>query len=182
VERFKKVDDIAVAFIYFNHKSNPSKLSLFGTILRQIFESQSSVSSAIRKIYAAHILRGTHPSLEDYSTLLRSEVERYSTVYVVIDALDECSNRDDARLLLLTELRKLQPKLRLLVTSRSYISDMHRLFPNTGRLEIWAAEEDIKQYLAVKISRERRLNDHVEADPRLKDDIIAAIVENVKGM
>jgi len=123
----------------------------------------------------------TRPTLSEYADLLQSEVRRFSKVFIVIDALDECSESNGTRDNFLAEIRKLQPTIHLLVTSR-HIEIIERAFKNAARLEIRASDEDVRKYLEGRIASEPQLVRHVEKDSTLQDTIINAIVEKAKGM
>jgi hypothetical protein len=151
--------------------------------LQQLIHRQSIISDEVRDVYKAHISKKTHPSLKEYSTLLQSELRAFSKVFIVIDALDECPEFDETRSNLLHEVQKLQPKLRLLITSRPQISaDIERSFVDAARLDIYANPEDIKMYIEGRIQKDVRLKNNVDEDPSLKDDIIETIVKKAEGM
>jgi len=102
----------------------------------------------------------------------------FSKVFVVVDALDECS--DSTREELLPALRSLAGT-NLLVTSRD-IASIARDFQEDKQLNIRAREEDIRNYIEGRIPRLRFLKIHVDKDAALKEDIVKAIVESADGM
>jgi hypothetical protein len=112
--------------------------------------------------------------------LLQYEVSSFSKVFVVIDALDECLENDGTRESLIAEIKKLQPSIHLLVTSR-HIASIEREFEKAARLEILANDEDIRRYLGGRIER-GRLKLHIRADPTLKHVIVNTLVGNARGM
>jgi len=132
-------------------------------------------------LYDYHIKKGTRPTLSEYSKLLQSEVRTFSKAFIIIDALDECPEINGTRMSFLTEVRKLQPSIHLLVTSR-HIPAIEREFREATRLEISASDEDVRRYLEGRIAKESQLASHVEADPALQGKIIDTLVENAKGM
>ena len=121
------------------------------------------------------------PTLAECANLLQSEVRGFSKIFIVIDALDECPESNGTRMSFLMEIRKLQPNIHLLVTSR-YIPSIEREFEKAERVEIRASNEDIRRYLGGRIERGHRLVRHVRADPALHKTIINTIVEKAKGM
>jgi hypothetical protein len=131
-------------------------------------------------LYHHHVKKRTRPTLSEWSKLLQSEVRRLSKVFIIIDALDECPESNGTRDSFLIEIRKLQPSIHLLVTSRHIptISD----FENAARVDVRASDKDVRRYLKDRIERERRLVRHVKADPTLQETIINTIVEKAKGM
>src|SRR5205085_10842297 len=121
------------------------------------------------------------PTLGEWSKLLQSEVHRFSKVFIVIDALDECFEGDGSRWSFLAEIQKLHPSIHLLVTSR-HISTIEHEFEKAACMEIHASDEDVRRYVEGRIEQERQLSRHVKADPALQETIINAIVEKAKGM
>ena len=123
----------------------------------------------------------TRPTLTDCTDLLQSEARGFSKVFIVIDTLDECSESNGTRDSFLTEIRKLQPNVNLLIASR-HISTIEREFENQARVEIRASDDDVRRYLESRIERERRLQCLVGEDMGLQGTIINTIVEKAKGM
>lgn len=112
---------------------------------------------------------------------MQAEIRRYSKVFIVADALDECPEDNGTRGDLLTELRSLVAAVNLLFTSR-YLTSIERDFQGTKRLDIRANDDDIRRYIEVRIQREHRLARHVRADPTLQESIVNTIVGNAEGM
>ena len=118
---FLHVDNIGFAFLYFNYKEYRKPVELLGSLLKQIMERKSGIGKGIRELYEKYLRRQAHPTLDEISRLLQSELCDPSTFYIVIDAIDECI---DAKSTLLVELQKLQPILQLLVTARPHIKSV----------------------------------------------------------
>ena|SRR6266536_5984109 len=104
-----------------------------------------------------------------------------SKVYFVIDALDESTDHGKTRDSFLDSLRHLPSKAHLLVTSR-YIPDVERSFQDLARLEIHAADVDVKTYLEKQLQDHHQLANYVQDHPSLKVTIIDAIVRRTDGM
>ena len=147
--------------------------------MQQLVQRKPVVSDEIASLYHSHIKERTRPTLSKWSELLQSEVRRFSKVFIVVDALDECleSTRDN----FLVEIRRLQPSIHLLVTSR-YNATIECESDKAARVEIRANDEDVKRYLKDRIERECQLVHQVRKDPSLQELIINTIVENSKGM
>jgi NACHT domain len=180
---FFQDDDVGIAFIYCNYKDQgQTAVDLLGSLLQQLFQRQLRVSDEFTTLYQRHIEKKTRPSLTEFSRLLQSQLSVFSKVFVVLDALDECPERNGTRDDLLSELQKLQPTLRLLVTARPNITPAEHGFNDASLLEIQASDKDIERYVQARIDKEVRLKRHVKADPTLTVTIINTIVKNVKGM
>lgn len=120
------------------------------------------------------------PSLEELSDTLREVLTGFSTVYVVIDALDECEDSDGSRRQFLAKLQDLQAEqdVRLLATSR-FISEIEEEFKQAEILEIRASEDDVRRFVAGQISR---LPKCIQRDSALQQFVEERITERVDGM
>jgi hypothetical protein len=59
-QTFQLVYDTRIAFIYFNHKENPSGVDLLGNLLKQILQQQTDISPPIRDLYNRHTISSFH--------------------------------------------------------------------------------------------------------------------------
>lgn len=100
-------------------------------------------------------------------------------MFVVLDALDECS--DSTREELLPVLKSLASNINLLVTSRE-LASIAREFQQNKQLNIRANDQDVRMYIEGRIPRVRFLKIHVNHDSALQEDIVKAITGNVDGM
>jgi hypothetical protein len=104
----------------------------------------------------------------------------YSTVYLVVDALDECTDRNGARKKFVNKLRELQAMtpLRLLITSR-FNPEIEKWFKSDLKLEIRASSNDVRRYVAGQVPR---LPNCVQRNCELIQEIPDRIAEDVDGM
>lgn len=155
-----------------------SPVNLVASLWAQLVQN-GSLSSEVKDLYRAYTHRRSLPTLSDVSKILQSEICRYSKIFVVVDALDECAESN--RSVLLKELRALQPTLNLLVTSR-FLDSISNNFEGATRLEISASAEDVQTYVIRRISREQRLWRLVGEDAALRKAIVETVVGNSKKM
>lgn len=87
---------------------------------RQLVHDKDNMSDDVKALYKEHADQETRPTLDNITEVLAEEIRRHEKVYVVVDALDECS--ESSRLELLGKIQKMQPTSRVLVTSRLYDS------------------------------------------------------------
>lgn len=144
-------------------------------------QQQSVLSEDIKSLYKHHSRERTRPLLAEYIRLLQAHIQRFSRVFIVVDALDECSEDDGVRNLFLAQLLRLLPNIRLLVTSRE-ITSLGQAFDGATRLEIRAHDEDVRTYLQVRVEEQALLRSHIMDDPSLKDTIIDNIIDKANGM
>lgn len=132
-------------------------------------------------LYHDHRQKQTRPTLAEWSKWLQFEVRRPSNVFIVIDALDECPESEGTRESFLAAIQKLQPTIRLLITSR-HIPTIERVFEMAAQVEIRASDEDVRRYLERRIASAPQLERHMIKDQTLKDRIVSALVKKAEGM
>ena len=81
----------------------------------------------------------------------------------------------------MTELQRLQPRLRLLVTSRD-LPNIQCQLERAARLEVRARDEDIIKYLQERIASSERICRYTEKDSDLPDNIVKIITSKADGM
>ena len=176
-------ENTSLAYVYCSYKEQEDHTvaNLFANILQQLIPEDAAIPGEIMSLYHHHVRKQTRPMLTEWFNLLQSEIRRSSTVLIVIDALDECREEDDAGNNFLQELKRLQPFIRLFVTSRPN-SVIEQEFEKAIHLEIHAHDSDVRRYLEQRIVRNPRFRCRVEEDQALQGDIINAIIEKSKGM
>ena len=181
-------ESTSLAYVYCSYKEREDHTvaNLITNILQQLIPEDAAIPGEIMSLYRHHVGKPTRPTLTEWSKLLQSEVRRSSTVLIVIDALDELCEEgrreeDDTTDKFLQELKRLQPFIRLFVTSRPN-SVIEQEFEKAIHLKIHAHDSDVRRYLEQTIVRNRRLRRRVEKDPALQGDIINTIIKKSKGM
>ncbi|KAL2069357.1 hypothetical protein VTL71DRAFT_15695 [Oculimacula yallundae] len=172
---------IGVSFIYCNYKEqiNQTILELMSSLLRQLAAGASELSPTLLNGFKKKYDDKMRHSLPEVLEALEVIVATYQTVYVVIDALDECTDSDGTRSEIVELLRELPLNLKILCTSRDTIGS---LFLDAGKIQIYAKETDVEQYLKGRIEKSVRLRSHVRADPTLLQSILDSIMKRVDGM
>ena len=87
-------DDVGIVGLFCNYREPEKVVTLIGSLLQQIVLRQSDISDDICRLYKTHVTKHTRPSILEYSTLLKAECRSLSTLFVVVDALDECVQRN----------------------------------------------------------------------------------------
>jgi hypothetical protein len=175
-------DTNGVAYIYCNYQAQAGQNTtiLLAAILRQLVQARRSIPEPVSRLYELHSSRGTRPSLEEIFSTLQSILRSYSSVYLVIDALDECLDEDRTHRQLLARVRGLQKEanLHLMVTSR-FIPEIGEEFRQATRLEVRASDEDVKKFIAGQIYR---LPGLVHDNKKLQILVQDTITQAVDGM
>ncbi|OBT64232.1 hypothetical protein VE03_06864 [Pseudogymnoascus sp. 23342-1-I1] len=177
---YAKHCEVAQIFCNYKTQSEQNTTSLLSAILKQLVQAKPSAAKAASILYDRHSSHGTRPSLDEIFAALKTTMMSFWTVYVVIDALDECADRDGTRSQFLGKLRDLQQEfdVRLMVTSRAN-TDIVGQFKSSPMLEIRASPADVKKYVRGQIHRLPRC---VQRDEKLHGEVEDKIVEAVDGM
>jgi hypothetical protein len=180
--RFADDGTIGIAYIYCNFRRQAEQTTelLLANILKQLAGWQERLPASVQELYKRHKARYTRPILDELSTTLQSVVRAYSRVYIVIDALDECEDKDYNRGKLLTELFSLQNEtgVNLFFTSR-FIPEITKKFVSCLSVKIRPSKEDVWNYLDKHISD---LPDFVTNDTSLQTEIKTEIDAAMDGM
>jgi hypothetical protein len=182
LERTFKQENVGIAYIYCTYREqNQTAGNLVASLLKQLIQQRPAIPGNIRDLYRHHRSRQTHPPLSEYSRLLQAELRHFLKVFIVIDALDECSEESRIREHFLAEVQKLLPMVRLLVTSR-HILDIKHKFEGAARLGICASDGDLKRYLESRIESQHPLASYARTDPTLRSDVLTTIIKRAHGM
>jgi hypothetical protein len=179
------VQGIGFAIIYCNHKDNLSQRFEYfiGAIVRQLVERRQSIPADVRTIWSKHRGKETMPTRDEYLTLLRSLSKDCSEVYIVIDALDECIDKNGQIIwnTLLAELKNSVPNLRLLYTSRN-IDDTSGILNGANQIEILSTDADVRAYVEAQVKSKDILLQFCRQDSNLLNDILQEVVSKAEGM
>jgi hypothetical protein len=179
---FEHDSNVGVAWIYCDYRCTrvQTPVNLIAGLWRVLLDRRAPSQKA-KELYQRHADRGTSPRLSEISELLQSEVSRYSRVFVVLDALDECLSDNHTDITLVRELKALRPIVSLMITARS-LKILQRDFGTAATLEVIASADDIRNYVASQLYEEPRLSQRVSEDAALREDIIRAVPETSEGL
>ncbi|KAL5377140.1 hypothetical protein DPSP01_009953 [Paraphaeosphaeria sporulosa] len=173
---------VGIACVYYNYKAQEEQdtSSMLAAIVKQLVQSRPAMAEPVARLYKQHADRGTKPSLDEIFSALQEIVAKYSTVYIVIDALDECRDSDGTRSQVLARLKDLQVRqdIRLMATAR-FIPEIEAEFQKAAKLEIRASDRDVRRFVAGQMDR---LPKCIQRDPALQKVVQEKILERVDGM
>ena len=169
-----------IATIYLKYNDPEQTLNnILADLLKQLVQEQETLPDILRELYQSYSDSNNPPSLDDISAALLSSLDMYSEVFFIIDALDECG--DEIRWAMIEKLRELEPKVRLLITSR-FQGNIDEELENFKRLEIKANKADIELFIDSQIQKNVNLRRVVEKSPSLRGDIKEGVVRTAKDM
>lgn len=171
----------AVVMVYLSYYEQETQTltNLLGSILAQILHKLPCILEELQDLYRDYRETGRKMSSSEHLEYIRFIIEKLSKVFIVIDALDECS--ENVRRPFLENILSLQPKVQLFFTSRcvtSITADLKDLEP----LEISAKGDDMKQYLSKRLLEEKQLHRIVLADLCLEQSLVTTIIKRSHGM
>ncbi|KAL1877362.1 hypothetical protein VTK73DRAFT_8657 [Phialemonium thermophilum] len=149
-------DGIACIYIYFQSgaEHQASFTSILICLLRQLFQRRQSIEllEALRSMCKDWWELHKPPRSEAFVQLFRDGLATFQTVYLVLDALDNCQNSpvEPTRDRLHEEIRTLPPNVMILVTSR----DGWQVGRDLGadrELRITPQRSDVENYVRSRI-------------------------------
>ncbi|RDH31146.1 ankyrin repeat-containing domain protein [Aspergillus welwitschiae] len=181
-EKCKYDRSVGLAYIYCNFRrhNEQSVDDVLASLIKQLCQRMLSLPEDIKSLYAQHKKRQTRPKLDELFESLSVLLGHFSRIFIVVDALDEYSSRDEALRRLLLELFRLQSNstVSIFATSR-HSPAIQSAFEGCLQQEISAAAEDVRAYLEGHISQLSRV---VLRNDELQKEIVNAITKTVNGM
>jgi Cdc6-like AAA superfamily ATPase len=179
--RFQNDSSIVVAYLYCNSKKQDEQKAqdLLVNLLKQLAEGKSPLPDGVTSLYRRHKDKRTRPSLDEISEALRLVATKYSRVFILVDALDECQAIGHCRDTLLSEIFGLQEHgVNFFATSRE-MSGITEKFKQSPSLDIRADKQDLRRYVDGRISD---LPSFVRREPDRQEEVKTEIVKAVDGV
>lgn len=170
-----------VAWIYCDYRdsSTHNVLLFIASLLKQILQNTRPLPSSVKDLYNSHGKGKSSITLVEARELLKIFVAVQERCFVVVDALDECT--DEIREQLVNELTSLKPSISLLVTSRPILS-IENKFTEATIIPIVPNKNDVEIYIDQRLETETKLHKIVETDLLLQQEIRSTLVAKNQGM
>ena len=177
-------EDITVAGFYCDHLAQKEQtvINIVGAILKQLVGGREILDD-IREAFqeGKNEAGGRRPRLADLTRMLRAAIVSLPQVFICIDGLDECLPKALPELLeSLSEIVRESPRTKIYLTGRPHITEaIHRYFTKAIAIPISPNQDDIRNYLEMRIDRD----DKPEAmNSGLRADIVRIILEKMPDM
>lgn len=182
IERLKKVhkqsSDTCLAYYYCHYTHGEDEaLPLLAWVVGQACRQLGWIPDELRALFE----QGYDPQVHELQNVLAVLLERLETLFLVVDAVDESSPRDELLCLISAlVLDKRFVKVRILATSREYF-DIQRVFGGLSKVISMsndAVDEDLRLFVRAKLAASRRLH-------RCRDmlgEIEDVLVSKARGM
>jgi hypothetical protein len=154
---------------------------MIGALTAQLVWRAQSIPTAALDLFKQRIKTRRSMDAEDAKTIFKLVLAQFDTVYICIDALDECDPPSRSELLQFLKVMD-SPSIRLFLTGRHSVEAeltgiLSNISPKT--IAIIAAEEDIRLYLSQQLEKDRypkAMNDD------FKNQIVEKLVEISQGL
>ncbi len=177
--RYAEQHSVGVAAIYCNFKERNSQTpeNLVAGWCTQLIKQ--TLPESLVDIHQTHSTQKTRPTRKEVVQIFEEIFQRLDTAYLVVDALDECS--EDVRDFLLNFFETLPSNTRLLVTTR-HIDEITREFRTSPMVEIRASLSDLKKYAASRFGSIRKLSGLIRDHAPLEQDMCNGVASKAEGM
>ncbi|KAI4682832.1 hypothetical protein J4E81_009453 [Alternaria sp. BMP 2799] len=180
-ERYHDDPTVGLVHLFCNYRRHNEQTleALLSGLLKQLVQHQVPLPECVTSLYDTQ-QRGASNRIQATTEALKSVMATYSRVFIVLDALDECSTSHGCRTQLLSSVQSLQKQchINLLATSR-FIPEIMEKFRTACQLEIQADSNDVRRYLSDNINR---LPGFVQDNIGLREEVVSKIVEAVRGI
>ena len=180
-EMFGHDASVGIACIYCNFKQQVDQKvdHLLASLLKGLLQGQTNVPQDVELLRQRHKSKGSRPSIIELSDTIKAITRDWSRIFLVIDALDECTGAG-TRSRLLNEITSLQNHVNVsfFATSR-FIPDILEEFNGQLTLEIRATDGDVSAYITDRMTE---LPAFVRRNNMLQEEIVSEITAAVDGM
>ena len=178
------------AYCEYKQQDIQSPQNLLASLWPQLVKSKDNVGPNAKALYTHHKRLRTTPDIDEITRLVYSEMKEFSCVYILVDAIDECSAEVGHRAGFLKILQSLLDpgsidgtRVQIMVTSRTKDS----LLSGVTSVEIIAAHEDVRSFAIRRLQdqetyRSRTIFDYVCKDEAMRDKLATAIVGKAQGI
>ncbi|KAL8749605.1 MAG: hypothetical protein Q9199_007582 [Rusavskia elegans] len=184
------VQDHALAYFYFafDDQALQKVEDMIRSLAAQLCSQCTSIPDCIESLYSKCLegrLQPAHPTYDMLREMLRQLFGCFNQVFIVLDALDECTERHDL-ILALEEMAGWQnSELHLLTTSRKELEleeCMNTLTKEADRIGIQGmpVEADISSYVLGRLRTDRRLKRWHKTE--LEEEIAMTLTSKAHGM
>jgi Cdc6-like AAA superfamily ATPase len=171
--------DIHTTLSFFFDFNDPGKQrleDLLRSLAVQLYRSGNKATRSLDDLFASHNNGGEQPDTTALSAYINTMIGAIGKAYIIIDALDECTERSE----LIQWLETLSPnKAQLIITGRPEV-EFEREIPqllnerNCILLDNQAVNADIRSYVKATLKQRREF-----IDKSLSSDILEMIYDKI---
>ena len=180
---------VGLIYFYCDHQ-DPKKQTFrnfLGAGISQLLKQRPQCMEDIIELYTRKGGEAAgKPSIEECLQLLKTITLHFTTIYIVVDALDECSEVE-AFFAGLNRLRSSRPPkmtVKVLLTSRQEVPIQRQILPYATQSLCLTTNigPDIRRFITGQVHAHVSTNKLKFRDPDLQRQIIAALCDGADGM
>ncbi|KAK2756076.1 hypothetical protein FQN54_005483 [Arachnomyces sp. PD_36] len=143
----------AVAYFYFDYNDSEKRStnSLLRSLIFQLSTQCETMPQSLLEVYKAHQDGAKVAAEDDLRAILKSLLTTFHDIYIVIDALDECSNHRDVSQLLQSIQTWEVAQLHLMAASRQ-LPEIQESLMDLVTDKIWLRESQMNEDIVIYIS------------------------------
>ena len=160
---------------------------LLADLLSQLVRLRDRVTPEVEAIYNSLMAKGLPPGPDEYIDMIKSEIETFTQVFIVVDALDECLDEppEHTAISFVRALDQLPKRTRILFTSRPMITINDRIQADRKKI-VQTNVNDLRAYFENRINNTDWLKKLVEKgtqkNPRFLQNAVDTIIGRSQGM
>lgn len=176
-----------MAFLYYKHQNREGQKlkDLLPALVKQLCRKKQVLPNEVIDLYRQYSRQDQFPSQAKLQAQLTEVSESFDQVYIVIDALDECSDQHMVFALIAALVRDCSVKIKIFVTSRREQYILHSFAKlKCPMLEIEAkkVDADIAIFVDVEIDLQSADYQYGVIDLELKEKIKTSLITRSNGM
>ncbi|OAL01772.1 hypothetical protein IQ06DRAFT_368197, partial [Phaeosphaeriaceae sp. SRC1lsM3a] len=177
-----------VLYFYFDFNDGQKQgvSAMLSSLVAQLLQQSQKMSSELIDLFTNCMRRRTHPSTETLLELFQQSTKGFLQAYLIVDALDECSQRVELMQALTTISLWRSQNIHIIVTSRlerDIEMSMMKFLDEHARVVLDSAvvDEDIRRYVRQRLSDDQSLKKWRE-DHGLRREIENTLIQGSQGM
>ncbi|OCL07885.1 hypothetical protein AOQ84DRAFT_267871, partial [Glonium stellatum] len=178
--------DPTCAFAYFFFDFTEQKKQVYQNVVRslvtQLARQSAEIPQSLLSLYSQCQEWDQQPNLQDLLSVLRLMIEETRHTYIIIDALDECKDREKLLEMLHCIADWKIEKLHLLVTSRKekdIEESLQQLVMEQICVQSILVDADIRTHISQVVPEDPKLK---RWPPDVQAEIITTLIEGARGM
>jgi len=153
------------------------------SLIMQLCSGCATIPRPLESLYTSYVISQRQPTTEALLATLRELVQDHQDVFLVIDALDECNERDEL-LSALSVIAEWNLGMHILVTSRREADigeTLSRIGPNNVSIQSALVNNDIRAYVQERLNNDPKLR-RWKKKKLIQDEIETTLMEKAGGM
>ena len=176
--------DTAVGYFYFdfNNEEKQSSRKAIRSLLFQFAQQVPNSLQALEQLYHKCGKGQQQPAEDAIRSLLQGTMDRIESKYIIVDALDECTDREDLLTIFCDLVDSKLKGLRVMATSRRERDIEEKLEPiadHNINIQSAVVDKDIQVYVRDRLAIDSKLKKWPQS---VRDEITTVMMKKANGM